>query len=88
MYIPELSQTNALLDGLNEFREHLGGELTIMLLEDIGRGIETHEMDNATVLRCIEALRSMAVRSPSDNTLVRLSDPEELWIDKAPALLQ
>ena len=88
LYIPELAQTSALLDGLTEFREHLGGELTIMLLEDIGRGVETHEMDNAIVLRCIEALRSLAVQSTSGNTLVRLSDPEELWIDKAPALLQ
>lgn len=36
----------ALLKGLEEFREHLGGKLTIMLLEDIGIGVEVHEMDN------------------------------------------
>ncbi|MCU7549939.1 3-dehydroquinate synthase [Chitinophagaceae bacterium LB-8] len=33
------------LQGLNEFREHLGGRLTIMLLEEIGRGVEVHELD-------------------------------------------
>ncbi len=33
------------LNGLNEFREHLGGKLTIMLLESIGRGIEVNELD-------------------------------------------
>lgn len=33
------------LVGLNEFREHLGGELTIMLLDEIGKGVEVHEMD-------------------------------------------
>lgn len=44
VHIPELSGEN-LLEGLEEFREHLGGELTIMLLEEIGRGIEVHEMD-------------------------------------------
>ena len=33
------------LIGLNEFREHLGGELTIMLLDEIGKGVEVHEMD-------------------------------------------
>lgn len=33
------------LKGLNEFREHLGGKLTIMLLERIGKGIEVHKLD-------------------------------------------
>lgn len=33
-----------LIRGLEEFREHLGGELTITLLEDIGRGVEVHQM--------------------------------------------
>lgn len=33
------------IKGLNEFREHLGGELTIMLLNEIGSGEEVHEMD-------------------------------------------
>lgn len=37
--------SSAILLGLEEFREHLGGELTIMLLEKIGRGIEVHEID-------------------------------------------
>lgn len=35
------------LVGLQEFREHLGGQLTIMLLEAIGKGVEVHEMDVA-----------------------------------------
>lgn len=34
-----------LLEGLEEFREHLGGKLTIMLLNKIGEGEEVHEMD-------------------------------------------
>ncbi|NER50140.1 MAG: 3-dehydroquinate synthase [Symploca sp. SIO1A3] len=34
-----------LFRGLAEFREHLGGELTITLLQGIGRGIEVHEVD-------------------------------------------
>lgn len=32
------------LKGLQEFREHLGGQLTIMLLTDIGKGEEVHEI--------------------------------------------
>src|SRR5262245_12182932 len=37
--------SSPILQGVAEFREHLGGELTITLLEDIGRGVEVHEMD-------------------------------------------
>jgi 3-dehydroquinate synthase len=38
-----------LLDGLNEFREHLGGKLTIMLLKNIGTGEEVHAMDEKLI---------------------------------------
>jgi 3-dehydroquinate synthase len=38
-----------LLKGLEEFREHLGGKLTITLLQDIGKGEEVHEMDGALI---------------------------------------
>lgn len=34
-----------LLEGLREFREHLGGDLTITLLREIGVGIEVNEID-------------------------------------------
>jgi 3-dehydroquinate synthase len=47
-----------LLQGLSEFREHLGGELTITLLEEIGRGIEVHEMDEARVREAIGWLKA------------------------------
>jgi len=40
---------NALLHGLTEFREHLGGELTITLLRGIGEPIEVHRMDEDLV---------------------------------------
>jgi 3-dehydroquinate synthase len=36
----------AILEGLREFREHLGGELTVTLLAGIGRGVEVHEIDD------------------------------------------
>ena len=38
-----------MLQGLADFQEHLGGELTITLLADIGRGVEVHEMDERIV---------------------------------------
>ena len=38
-------RNSAILRGLEEFREHLGGRLTIMLLDKIGTGTEVHEVD-------------------------------------------
>jgi 3-dehydroquinate synthase len=46
-----------LLDGLAEFREHLGGELTITLLEGIGRGVDTNWIEMARMERAIAWLR-------------------------------
>ena len=44
------------LEGLEEFREHLGGELTITLLSDIGRGLEVHSMDIGHVRQALQDL--------------------------------
>ena len=46
-----------MLAGLEEFREHLGGRLTIMLLERIGSGFEVHELDEAVLLEASDLLR-------------------------------
>ncbi len=43
--------------GLKEFQEHLGGRLTIMLLEEIGRGVEVHEIDLSIMEKAIDRLR-------------------------------
>jgi len=51
-----------LLDGLEEFREHLGGELTITLLEAIGRGVEVHQIQRETM---IQALQELSDRRPA-----------------------
>jgi 3-dehydroquinate synthase len=47
----------AILEGLREFREHLGGELTVTLLAGIGRGIEVHEIDETTMLAAMRWLQ-------------------------------
>ncbi|MGL6161377.1 3-dehydroquinate synthase [Microbulbifer sp.] len=61
-YVPALEQPE-ILNGLEEFREHLGGKLTITLLEDIGRGIEVHEMDKGLVIQAIEQLKALSTTS-------------------------
>jgi 3-dehydroquinate synthase len=47
----------AILSGLEEFREHLGGELSITLLEGIGRSLEVHEMDPQPIAAAIRELQ-------------------------------
>lgn len=45
-----------LLEGLAEFREHLGGRLTIMLLQSIGVGVEVHTMDPQLIQQAADQL--------------------------------
>jgi len=49
-----------LLAGLEEFREHLGGRLTIMLLQAIGNGVEVNSLDNDLVLQAATVLQRRA----------------------------
>lgn len=65
IYAPDLASSlefhrddpRCILAGLDEFREHLGGQLTIMLLQGPGRSIEVHEMDEQVIIRSIALLK-------------------------------
>jgi len=46
---PMLASMDDLLHGLEEFREHLGGTLSITLMRDIGHPIEVHEVDRVAM---------------------------------------
>jgi 3-dehydroquinate synthase len=63
VYAPELTTRHgdqpAILKGLDEFREHLGGRLTIMLLRAIGVPFDAHEIDKGVMLGSVEVLRSI-----------------------------
>lgn len=74
LYVPELQNkldqpghNESLLHGLDEFREHLGGKLTIMLLEGIGKGTEVHEV-NLDVYR--EAIDKLSEFESANNELL------------------
>jgi 3-dehydroquinate synthase len=47
------------LCGLAEFQEHLGGRLTIMLLNGIGRPFDVHEIRRDLVVRSIDMLKAL-----------------------------
>jgi 3-dehydroquinate synthase len=49
-----------LMQGLEEFRQHLGGRLTITMLRGIGDPINVHEIDEALMKRSIEKLQEIS----------------------------
>jgi 3-dehydroquinate synthase len=53
---PLLADPDALVAGLEEFREHLGGRLTITLLRGIGDPVDVHEMDLGVLRGAIASL--------------------------------
>ncbi len=62
LWHPALAETSpngrsAILEGLREFQEHLGGELCITLLAGIGVGVEVHEMDAERVRQSLRWLQ-------------------------------
>ena len=50
------SGTLTVLDGLEEFRQHLGGDLSITLLSDIGRGLQVGDIDRAVMEMVCQSL--------------------------------
>lgn len=56
--LPLKSETEIenLLAGIEEFREHLGGELTITLISEIGTKHDVHEIDLVLMAQAIEKL--------------------------------
>lgn len=66
VYTPALSEKpdepedpRSVLRGIAEFQEHLGGRLTIMMLEDIGRPFDVHEMRTDLIIRSIDILKTL-----------------------------
>ncbi|HSH39931.1 MAG TPA: 3-dehydroquinate synthase, partial [Chthoniobacterales bacterium] len=52
------ARADEVLDGLEEFREHLGGDLTITLLRGIGEGVEVHAVDRDLMIQAMASLAS------------------------------
>ena len=58
LFTPELCNADELLQGLDEFREHLGGELCVTLLRGIGCAREVNAMDHAVIRAAIQELET------------------------------
>ncbi|WP_100611660.1 3-dehydroquinate synthase [Confluentibacter lentus] len=50
------NEIDKLINGIEEFREHLGGELTITLISEIGRKFDVHEIDTIKMKEAISSL--------------------------------
>jgi 3-dehydroquinate synthase len=51
-----LANKTALFDGLEEFRQHLGGELTITMIDQPGSPLDVHEVNHAEMGAAIDEL--------------------------------
>lgn len=65
---PMLAQTGPLLAGLEEFREHLGGLLTVTQVRAPGSSYDVHHIDPGTMARAAAGLKEIAAanRQPVD----------------------
>ena len=61
---PALSRAEELLDGLEEFRQHLGGRLTVTMLAGVGRPVDAHEVDRRAMREAIAEARSRGASPP------------------------
>lgn len=52
-----ISHQDELMQGLEEFRQHLGGQLTVTMLSAVGRPINIHAIDHSAMAAAIETLR-------------------------------
>lgn len=62
---------DVIFDGLEEFRQHLGGELTITLVEELGKPINVHAIDHGAMREAMSMVAARAAAqaaSPSRST--------------------
>jgi 3-dehydroquinate synthase len=63
LWYPEMGDP-ALLDGLREFQEHLGGELCVTFPNGLGQRREENEVEGAGVRVALKSLHAMAGENP------------------------
>ena len=57
---PQLGDLPQLLSGLEEFRQHLGGQLTVTMLQGVGRPIDIHDVNRDLMSEAIKRVRQYA----------------------------
>ncbi len=72
---PQLGDLPQLLVGLEDFRQHLGGQLTLTMLRGIGQSMEVHEIDRDLMGRAVVQVRQY-VRSARRSRPVCSTQPQ------------
>ena len=62
-------ETDLVFDGLEEFRQHLGGRLTLTMLRCVGQSLSVHEVDRSAMVRAIAVLKSLDQKSRAGELL-------------------
>jgi 3-dehydroquinate synthase len=57
---PTLADAETLFAGLEEFRQHLGGRLTLTMLNQVGQPLDVHQVDRAAMVRAIDEVARFA----------------------------
>jgi 3-dehydroquinate synthase len=57
---PSLHETDELFAGMEEFRQHLGGRLTLTMLNGVGDPLEIHEVNEPRMREAIETVAEFA----------------------------
>jgi 3-dehydroquinate synthase len=58
IYTPHL-ESQQIFDGLEEFRQHLGGRLTLTMIRNVGAPVSVHEVNLDAMSRAIGMLRDI-----------------------------
>jgi 3-dehydroquinate synthase len=67
LYHPSLDETQPLFAGLEEFRQHLGGRLTLTMLRGLGEPVEVHSVNQEAMQDAIRLVSGFAQSQPSVN---------------------
>ena len=62
---PALHDVELLFDGLEEFRQHLGGRLTLTMLRNPGEPFEVHQINRELMLKAITKVKRFADTNPT-----------------------
>lgn len=68
---PALHRTEELFQGLEEFRQHLGGRLTVTMLEGIGKPIDVHQIDRPQMAEAIRQVVAKVAECSARRTVVQ-----------------
>jgi 3-dehydroquinate synthase len=69
-------ESDVVFDGLEEFRQHLGGRLTLTMVKSIGQSVSVHEVDRMAMTDAIALLRNLQFHSNAERSGISSSESD------------